>query len=56
MGESVLHSVVDLLYNVKQLAVNAGNPALTINERGMLRAELDASYRGIDGVGEQYGQ
>ncbi len=50
MGESVLHSVVDLLYNVKQLAVNAGNPALTINERGMLRAELDASYQELMGL------
>lgn len=50
MSESTLQSVVELLHNVKQLAVNAGNATLTINERSMLQSELSSRYQELLGL------
>lgn len=50
MSEGSLQSVVDLLHNVKQLAVNAGNPALGISERQMLQSELSSRYQELLGL------
>lgn len=50
MSETTLQSVIDLLHNVKQLAVNAGNPTLTSNERAMLKSELDSRYKELLGL------
>ncbi len=50
MSETSLQSVVNLLQNVKQLAVNAGNPTLALNERSILQSELQARYQELLGL------
>lgn len=50
MSEGSLQSVVNLLHNVKQLAVNAGNPTLGISERQMLQSELSSRYQELLGL------
>lgn len=50
MGETTLQSVVNLLQNVKQLAVNAGNPTLALSERSILQSELQARYQELLGL------
>jgi flagellar hook-associated protein 3 FlgL len=50
MSETTLQSVVNLLQNVKQLAVNAGNPTLALSERSILQSELQARYKELLGL------
>ncbi|WP_373976049.1 flagellar hook-associated protein FlgL [Chitinibacter sp. SCUT-21] len=45
LSESTLGQVVSLIHNVQELAVSAGNPALTANEKKMKDAELQGRYQ-----------
>ncbi|XZG71474.1 flagellar hook-associated protein FlgL [Chitinibacteraceae bacterium HSL-7] len=48
--ESSLAQVVTLIQNVQQLAINAGNPTLTLREKEMLNTELEGRYQELLGL------
>jgi flagellar hook-associated protein 3 FlgL len=50
LSESTLHQVTGLIQNVQELAVRAGNPALTASEKKMLDAELQGRYQELLGL------
>ncbi|UXY17019.1 flagellar hook-associated protein FlgL [Chitiniphilus purpureus] len=45
LTEATLKQVTTLIQNVQQLAINAGNPTLTKNEKAMLESELQGRYQ-----------
>ncbi|WP_028453103.1 flagellar hook-associated protein FlgL [Chitinilyticum aquatile] len=50
MTEATLKQVTDLIHDVSQLAVTAGNPALTGAEKKMLDSELQGRYKELLGL------
>ncbi|WP_148716331.1 flagellar hook-associated protein FlgL [Chitinolyticbacter meiyuanensis] len=50
MTESTLQQVTTLIQNVQQLAINAGNPTLTANEKSILETELQGRYQELLGL------
>jgi len=50
LEENALADVTTLLQDVKTLAINAGNPALSNAERASLAAELDGRYQELIGI------
>lgn len=50
MTEATLTQVTELIHNVQQLAVSAGNPALTASEKKMLDSELQGRYKELLGL------
>ena len=50
LEESILGSVTGLLQNVRVIAINAGNPVLSANDRASLANELRGSYQELLGL------
>jgi len=50
LEESILGSVTGLLQNVRVIAINAGNPVLSANDRASLANELRGNYQELLGL------
>ncbi|SFN54566.1 flagellar hook-associated protein 3 FlgL [Formivibrio citricus] len=48
--ESTLSQVISVIQDVQTLAVNAGNPSLTVSEKKMLDSELQGRYQELLGL------